>query len=71
MSPGFSRPSSTVGMRLDKPQGEVKRQISSREKVSTDDQGRFFSYLNRSSSLIFSWPLSLVYVPNTQEQGIF
>lgn len=50
---------------------KLRREIGIREKESSDDQGRFFSYLNWSSALIFRWPLSLVYVPNTQEQGVF
>lgn len=40
-------------------------------KGSFDDQGRLFSYFNWLTSLVFSWPLSLIYVPTSKSKVFF
>lgn len=40
-------------------------------KGSFDDQGRLFSSISWLTSLVFSWPLSLLYVPTSKSKVFF
>lgn len=40
-------------------------------KGSFDDQGRLFSYFSWLTSLVLSWPLSLMYVPTSKSKVFF